>query len=496
MKFKRFMLVMLVLLAILTIGAASAADDAVSDAASEEGDVIDVSQDDELIGEMDETNVSIEVDESVSKEAKSKNFTNVEVSEKGGNFVISTGEGEGYLELYRENLTESDRCTYDEDMVYRLGVSLDDINSYIDLNLETGKNFYHFVEGGQTLSFILEYQDADLLVQEYTVDFTDENITFKEIYDEGEEGSEVLIEVKDVFKDELDKSFTFVTVPYKQGVFTIYVDDDGDGITLFEEDLDKTNRVYEVIGEGEDQFYKFSFTFNDLNSYIAQNVEGAESFADLVDNGLIKTGTLICFAFDDEENDIYEEIEKVISINPDAYVFDDAEEEDVDVDYGDLDVIMYDGWKDELLLDFMVKKEINGTILIYLDDNETPAFEKALSNLTPYEDEFDSNFNHYNVTFGDLGIDEPGEYVLRVYLQDEDGVTIWQYDDEEPEILTLYKSQIERNENATIKATPKITIISNGAPIITISAENNESDVVIYVDENETPITKQLKEFK
>lgn len=497
MKFKRLMLVTLVLLAILTIGAASAADDAVSDdvAASEEGDVIDVSQDDELIGEMDEPAVSIDVDESVSKADTSNNFTNVEVSKNDGNFVISTGEGEGYLELYRENLTENDRCTYDEIYeVYRLGVSLDDINSYIALHLGTEKNFYDYVEGNQTLSFIFEYQDAELLVQKYTVDFTDDNITFEEIYVDGEEDPEVLIEVKDVFKDELDKSFTFVTVPYRQGLFTIYVDNDEDEITLFEEDLEKTNRVYEVIGEGEDQFYKFSFTFNDLNSYIAQKVDGAKSFADLVDKGLIKTGTLICFAYDDE-NEIYEDIEKVISINPDAYVFDDAEE-DVDVDYGDLDVIMYEGWKDELLLDVMVKKEINGTILIYLDDNVTPAFEKALSDLTPYEDADDNTFNHYNVTVGDLGIDEPGEYVLCVYLQDENGETIWQYDDEEPEILTLYKPKIAGNENATIEATPKITIISNGAPIITISAENNESDVVIYVDENETPITKQLKEFK
>ncbi|WP_458405821.1 hypothetical protein, partial [Methanobrevibacter sp.] len=52
MKLKKLMLVTIILLAILTIGAASAADDVASDdLAVEEGDVIDVSQDDDVLSE-------------------------------------------------------------------------------------------------------------------------------------------------------------------------------------------------------------------------------------------------------------------------------------------------------------------------------------------------------------------------------------------------------------------------------------------------------------
>ena len=112
MKFKRLMMVTILLLAVLTIGAASAADDAISDdlAVSDEGDVIDVSQDDEL-GDMNADEVNIEVDDidRTEDDYGNYNFTEITVSEKSGNYVICTGEGDNTVEVYRQDLSSSDK---------------------------------------------------------------------------------------------------------------------------------------------------------------------------------------------------------------------------------------------------------------------------------------------------------------------------------------------------------------------------------------------------
>ena len=121
------MLVAFVLLAILTIGAASAADDAISDdlAVSDEGDVIDVSQDDEL-GDINADEVNIEVDniDRTEDDYGNYNFTEITVSEKSGNYVICTGEGDNTVEVYRQDLSSSDKYYVGEFNEYHFGVSL------------------------------------------------------------------------------------------------------------------------------------------------------------------------------------------------------------------------------------------------------------------------------------------------------------------------------------------------------------------------------------
>ena len=181
MKFKHLIIVAL-LLAIITMGAASASEDIASDddlAVSDEGDAVDVSQDEEL-GEMDEDDVFIDV-EDIEETDTSSNFTTIEVSERDGNFVICTGEGENTYELYRENLAESDRYTQDEGAYY-FGVSLGDVNNYIDQK-DPGKNFFDFVQSGQELRFVFEYLDQDFVEESFTVEFSDGEIIFNEEID-------------------------------------------------------------------------------------------------------------------------------------------------------------------------------------------------------------------------------------------------------------------------------------------------------------------------
>jgi len=238
MKYKKIMLIALLLLAVLTIGAVSASDDAALDnvTASDEGDAVAVPQDDEL-GEMDENDVDIYVDEDVSKEDTSYNFTEVGVTEKDGNFVIRTGEGENTVELYRENLSTSGRGVFDtDDGCYYYGVSLNDINGYIAANVNQSKNFYDLVEPNQIVRFVFEYMGSDLVIDPYVVDYNDENITFSEFtyVDEGV--------YMDIYDDErginlttmASMPFVSVSVPnWIQGNITIAAYDEDENPTYY-----------------------------------------------------------------------------------------------------------------------------------------------------------------------------------------------------------------------------------------------------------------------
>ena len=226
------MLIALLLLAVLTIGAVSASDDVALDnvTASDEGDAVAVPQDDEL-GEMDESDVDIYVEEDVSKEDTSNNFTYVGVTEEDGNFVIRTGEGENTVELYRENLSTSGRGVFDtDDGCYYYGVSLNDINGYIAANVNQSKNFYDLVEPNQIVRFVFEYMGSDLVIDPYVVDYNDENITFSE-FTYVDEGDDVNITIAEGFDfklpEDIDEAFASVSVPDGlKGFITIYVEDE------------------------------------------------------------------------------------------------------------------------------------------------------------------------------------------------------------------------------------------------------------------------------
>ncbi|MDO5814289.1 MAG: Ig-like domain-containing protein [Methanobrevibacter sp.] len=171
-----------------------------------------------------------------------------------------------------------------------------------------------------------------------------------------------------------------------------------------------------------------------------------------------------------------------------------GDEEDVEVEYGDLDIIMTEGWQDEKLLEFIVRKDITGKIKIYL--NDTVAFEKDLSNFTA-DPEDDEDFNHYIILVGDLNINQPGEYVIQEYLDNENGTHIYQYDEEEPGILVLYEPQTMTVGDVTIDVTPLPTTIDENESLITIDATASEDDeILIYVDGNETPLKVNIGECK
>ena len=41
-----------------------------------------------------------------------------------------------------------------------------------------------------------------------------------------------------------------------------------------------------------------------------------------------------------------------------------------------LDIVMDEGWNETVILTYEVKKGIDGKIVIYLNDDQTPSFEK------------------------------------------------------------------------------------------------------------------------
>ena len=71
----------------------------------------------------------------------------------------------------------------------------------------------------------------------------------------------------------------------------------------------------------------------------------------------------------------------------------EEENEYVDVEYGDSEIIMYDGWNETHGIEFEISAEIDGKIVIYL--NETLAFEKELT--ADDSDDYDGSlvFRHW-----------------------------------------------------------------------------------------------------
>ena len=167
MKLKKIMIVAFILLAILTIGAASASQNITSDdlAVSDDENQLDATLDNEL-KDMDENDVNIEVND-IDTTDSSANFTTITVKEKSGSFVISTVDEVNPTELYRDDLSSSDKC-YEDEGNYCFGVSLDDVNNYISGDIGD------VISSGDSIRFIFEYQEDNLVTKTYTADF-DEN---------------------------------------------------------------------------------------------------------------------------------------------------------------------------------------------------------------------------------------------------------------------------------------------------------------------------------
>lgn len=195
-----------------------------------------------------------------------KPFTTVSVSQKEGNFVICTGEGESTVEVYRENLADSDRCSYDADEdSYVLGVSLNDINNYIALKIDSNKNLYDiFDESDRCFRFVLEYGSNDLVVDKYNVDVSDDNITFEYIDEEGPVvESNIYVNLEDNF-DISNPDTVVIAITSDEnlkGTFWIEMDDGDDSGPKFYyfdvHDSDELNITVFSLNIKEAQHYEF-----------------------------------------------------------------------------------------------------------------------------------------------------------------------------------------------------------------------------------------------
>lgn len=154
------------------------------------------------------------------------------------------------------------------------------------------------------------------------------------------------------------------------------------------------------------------------------------------------------------------------------------DEPDVDVDYAyDMEITMNEGWQDTDLLTFIVKNGINGKIVIYLNDNKSPAYEKNIADL---EGEEADGFTEYTLTIRDLNITQAGEYLIRDYFINETGAEIYKYDEDYPETLKLYENQSSVVDNVKIIIEPVTQYEYGNEHFITIS-KNASAEEYVYV---------------
>jgi uncharacterized protein (UPF0218 family) len=485
MKIKKIMLITLMLLAVLTIAAVSAADDVASDGvnATDESDItVTGDYDLDYHGIEVETEDAICIDESDDEYDEDAEVASITLpgDTTKGSFQIHNGQEQ--VACVDVDLNDDDHWEEDDGDV---------LGSIYLSDLDMSK-----ISNGDNISFMFfEYNGGDLVpVDDFTivcnVVITGTNMILIEIEDGTATDDEFDIHVKNIDLNNPDENFTNVSVGQKDGLFKISIEGDNEDYVIFQEDLSTTGRPYVKTKDGNgSDIYTFSFSLDDLNAYIKGHTS-AVSFVDFVDKYNIDPESEIYFGVYEDEDDTETE--------PDAYVFtiNDGwiifvDEESVDVDYKDLNVIISGDWLKTEVLEYSIRNDINGNIIIYLNDSETPAFNKTLSELTP--DDSDDDCNYYIITVEDLNITQAGDYVIRDFFYDEDGVCIYQYDADDPETLKIYEDQIVTENNVTIKINPAPILITSNEWIIKINASAEENDeVLIYVDGNDEAITIPL----
>ena len=481
MKMKRILLIAFLLLAVLTIGAVSAED---SNATTDDLQVVDEGDDVIALNGYDEDEHYITVneddEEGIDLDDDTSEVASIDLptGTNKGSFRVYNGE----VEVARSDIDLDDDDHWEDDDEVLTGylhvedLALDKINNGDILSFK----FFEYLN-----SQYVEFEDMTVLCK---VKITGSTMFLTEIDSE----VEAEISVNDIALNKTSENFIFVNVTERIGTFIITVETDSEDYVVFKENLMTTNRQYsEFDDEDETHYYCFAFSLDDLNNYVAQNLVGADSFVEMINNEVFSSGDEMYFELYEDEDDEDSEITSeswTINIRNGKISFDD-EEDKVDVNYeDDLEIPMEGAWNETVILSYEVKKGVNGKIVICLNDNQDPAFEKALSDLVPVDD--DEDYNYYDITIADLNITQAGEYVLHCYFY-ENEVQIYPYDDEEdPETLVLLPSQIVTGENATIIVTPFNIRVDEDKTVITINATDAQADdeVIIYVDGNETPI--------
>lgn len=487
MKIKRIMLITFLLLAVLAIGAVSAADDVASENVTASDDVDVIAADDD-----DDDYYSIDINEEIIKLNDDENYIAEIIlePETTGSFRILNNEDI----VAQTDITEDIIAGLKNGETYENWDLDDDEHDLIgtiylcDLNLTK-------VHDGDILSFKFfkpatggNYVEDESYTKLCTVSLSS---TTMKLIEEGHSGmtdEDVDIQVTNIDTKKPNENFTYVDVTQKIGVLIITVEGEEDDVELIIEDLKTTQRPSESINKDGKTYYRFGFSFTDILNYI-KKLEYTD-FNDLVTREGVESGNEIYFELyeDDEETEIYSET-RIINLDEDGRILFEEENEDVDVECEDLDIIMYDGWNETEVIEYIIDPIIEGKIVIYLNYNETPAFEKNLTDLTPDESVEDEEYDHYFITLADLNITQAGEYAVLYYFIDEDGKTIYKCDEDYPEVFTLYEAQTMTVGNVTIDVNPIPATITGNESLITLNENASADDeVLVYVDGNETQI--------
>lgn len=492
MDIKKIMFITFLLLAILTIGAVNADENVTSD---------DLKVSDDVCTPNDELNSpTYESDEYFI------DVSEYEMCIAGRDY--NKDEEVAYIVLPGDATKGSFRIINNGEVVARVDISDDE--KYWEVDDEDGTLYGSIflkdvnltkIHDGDELSFqFLEYSSGQYVTVDwftvvYKVNLTNSYMKLSEIGGKMDE-SDVDIQVSGIDMENMDENFTYVYVAKKEGIFTIFIEGVHDDIDIFKEDLNTTKRPYAITeDEYGDSYYRFAFSLNDINTFISRNITGVESFKDLVDNNIIASGNDVYFDLvDDEENEIYSKM-MTLKISADGKIL--FEEEKVEIDYLISDIIMYENWRETQIIDLSVKKDVSGRIIIYLNDNMTPAFEKDLSQLTPVDFDEEDDFNYYTLTIKDLNITSAGEYILRLYVDDNEGEHIYHYDADDPEILRVFESQTVDVGGVTVDVDPIPKSVDDNETLITIDGTASaEDEVLIYVDGNQQAITIKLGDCK
>ncbi len=480
MKIKRIMLITFLLLAVLAIGAVSAADDVASDnmTVSDDTDVI-AADDDEYGIEIDEDEICIDEDDEEYDEDYEVAWITLPKNTKGSFQIIN---GENTIVNMSVNLNDDEHWEVDDEDGTLSGYIL-----LKDFDLTK-------VHDGDILSFKFfklinkNYDEEENYTKLCNVSLTSTTMRLIEVGHSGMTEDDVDIQVNNIDTTKPDENFTYVDVTQKAGVFKIIVEGEDDDVELIIENLNTTERPSENINRDGKSYHRFSFSFTDILNYI-KKLEYTD-LDDFVTHEGVESGNEIYFGLyeNDEETEIYS-LTMIINLDKDGRIIFEEENEGVDVECEDLDIIMYDGWNETEVIEYIIDPTIEGKIVIYLNYNETPAFEKDLTDLTPDESGEGEEYEHYFITLADLNITQAGEYAVLYYFIDEDGKTIYKCDEDYPEVFTLYEAQTMTVGNVTIDVNPIPATITGNESLITLNENASADDeVLVYVDGNETQI--------
>ena len=467
MKIKNIGLITLMLLAVLTIGVASASDDAsldnmtVSDDAS---DALAVNDDDSIESNGDYDGYSIEVNENeidINDETEDVATITLPMNAQGNFKILNKEEVVADLKV---DANDDDHWIENE---------YEDLEGTIyvtELNMSKIKNGDNL-----TFKFFENKVEIESFTVTYTVRLTDTTMELIDI-----DGEDVDIQVNDINTTKPDENFTYISVAQREGFFIISVEGNGeDDPEIFRVNLN--TRQYETFEKNGTTYYRFGFSLSDINNYIAKNIGNANTFNELVDKKITSSGNEIYFELyeDDDETEI--DSKTMTFTIKDGIISFKSEDEAVYVDSGELNIPIAEGWQETEVLNFEIRKDIKGRIVIYLNYDETPSYNKTLSELTP--DDTDDTFKYYVVTIKDLNITKEGKYTLRYYFYDETGALL--YDIEDPEILTVYMPQNMTIDGVTIEINTLPTTLYNNESLVTIDSSANRTDnVSVYVDGN------------